>query len=78
MEIVITVRKLAIQVLCVSSKCYCLKTRLFFCGWMNSSMIPPTMEFNRAFTDSRLLVGIIKRSLQIDVFAKKCSDNRMF
>ena len=38
------------------SNCYCLKTRLFFCGWMNSSMIPPTMEFNRVFTASRLLV----------------------
>ena len=34
---------------------YCFKTRLFFCGWMNSSMTPPTMERNSAFTDSRLL-----------------------
>ena len=34
---------------------YCFKTRLFFCGWMNSSITPPTMDRNRAFTDSRLL-----------------------
>ena len=73
MNIMIVVSWVCVHVSC-NNQGYCFKTRLFFCGWMNSSMTPPTMEFNRAFTDSRLLGQ--ERSY-VCAFAKKCRNDRI-